>query len=84
MDKQTCIALLNLLGFTSYDITYNEWLTDFKLQAKRADNLFLLKSIIVGRVGSIVNGMLIEHTFQSYNTMIKFAREIHEAKTRRN
>lgn len=84
MDKQTCAALLNMLGFDSYDITFNEWVNDTKLYNSSNPNIFLLKTNSTNFVGSVVNTTSLETTFKTYDAIIIFARQINETETKRN
>jgi len=86
MDKQTCAALLNMLGFDAYDMTYNEWITNMairkqELKTNLTKPTFLLKTDITIYAGSLVKNTPKQIMFTSYDEMINHARQINEKNT---
>ena len=83
MDKQTCAALLNMLGFDSYDMTFEEFSVEFTFTNNiNLTNVFLLKDTAPDKVGSVINVLFSTVSFKSYEQMINFARTINETRTK--
>lgn len=77
VDKQTCAALLNMLGFDSYNMHFAEYANSTINSHKTT---FLLKSVHRNKVGSVVNITLNQTYFKTYDDMITFARQLHTKK----
>lgn len=80
MDKQTCAALLNMLGFDSYNVNYTEFLEGSYYSIPEFRYIFLLKTKSRTRkVGSVVNNNFdIVKQFNTYDEMVAYARELNE------
>lgn len=86
MDKQTCAALLNILGFNSYNMNFEEFSNCLFISfiLKKENIQFLLKSKHCSYMGSIVDYRFNQIHFKSYDTMIEHARIIHAKKANHN